>query len=232
MREYLSYGGGVGSTGLLCYLLPRIRNGEIEVVFCDHGGDYPETYQYVKYIQEALGIHITVLKIDIEGKGNLYEYFKHYEMIPLYRWRICTVASKIKPFNKYVQTPCISYQGITWDERKRAKPNKNPDIENKYPMVEAELTREDAISLIKKEGLDVPMRSGCWFCPFQGREQWRYLYEKHEDLFIKAVDLEENAQSRRKNSRILPSGKPLKMLYDEFKFQSKLDEFSCGCGVV
>lgn len=45
MREYLSYGGGVGSTGLLCYLLPRIRNGEIEVVFCDHGGDYPETYQ-------------------------------------------------------------------------------------------------------------------------------------------------------------------------------------------
>ena len=116
MKEYLSYGGGVGSTGLLCYLLPRIRAGEIEVVFCDHGGDYPETYDYVEYIQKALGIDITVLKVDIEGKGNLYEYFQHYKMIPLYRWRICTDKSKIRPFTKYVETPCISHLGITWDE--------------------------------------------------------------------------------------------------------------------
>lgn len=225
IKKYLSYGGGVGSTGLLCYLLPEVQSGEIEVVFCDHGGDYPETYEYVQYIQNELDIPITILKVDIEEKGNLYEYFQHYKMIPLYRWRICTYKSKIRPFNAYVQTPCISYLGITWDEKKRARPNKNKGIENYYPMVEKEITRDGAIKLIKSEGLRVPMRSGCWFCPFQGKKQWGYLYENHEDLFLKAIALEEGAQDRRKNSRILPSGKPLTQLYDEFRYQSHLNDF-------
>ena len=225
MKEYLSYGGEVGSTGLLCYLLPRIRAGEIEVVFCDHGGDYPETYDYVEYIQKELNIDITVLKIDIGGHGNLYEWFTNYKMIPIYRWRVCTIESKIKPYSKYVETPCVSYQGITWDERKRARENKVSEIDNRFPMVDAELTRNDAIKLIEKTGLKVPMRSGCWFCPFQGKEQWRYLYENHNELFLKAIKLEENACERRPNSRILPNGTSLIQLYEEFKFQSKLDDF-------
>ena len=219
MKEYLSYGAGVGSTALICHLLDEIKAGGIEIVFFDHGGDWPETYKYVEYIQQKLDIDITVLKVDIENKGGLYDYFYHYKMVPLFQYRICTGKGKIRPFNKYIERPCINYLGITWDERRRARANRLKTVENKYPLAENRITRNSAINIIKKAGLEIPIKSGCWFCPFQGRDQWHKLYDKHNDLFIKAIELEENGNG----TRIQPSGKSLQSMYNNFKYQTKLN---------
>ena len=218
VKQYLSYGAGVGSTALLCYMLDDIRCGDIEVVFSDHGADWPETYEYVEYIKDALKINITILKTDIENKGNLYEYFYHYKIIPLFRYRICTYKGKIIPFNKFAEMPCNVFLGITWDERKRARPNKLKKVMNCYPFVEERITRDRAIKIIKNTGLKIPNKSGCFFCPFQGKKQWKRLYDEHNELFIKAIELEDNA-----DNRILPTGRSLQSMYDEFRYQSKLN---------
>jgi len=47
MKKYLSHGMGVNSTALM--LLLEDEGIEFESVFIDHGGDYPETYEYVNY---------------------------------------------------------------------------------------------------------------------------------------------------------------------------------------
>lgn len=221
IKQYLSYGAGVGSTALLCYLLDEVKSGDIEVVFCDHGGDWPETYDYVNYIQQKLDINITVLKVDIEKKGGLYDYFHHYKMVPLFQYRICTDKGKIKPFNKYIERPCMNYLGITWDERRRARANRLKTVTNQYPFVEKRITRNAAIKIITNAGLNIPIKSGCWFCPFQGKDQWRKLYNMHDDLFLKAIELENNGNG----TRIQPNGKPLQLMYDSFKYQTKLNRF-------
>ena len=217
MRQYLSYGAGVGSTALLCHMLDDIRSGNVEVVFCDYGADWPETYDYVEYIQKTLKITITVLKVEIQGSKGLYNFYMDHNTIPFYRYRICTDKSKIRPFNKYIERPCNVFLGITWDERKRAKPNKTKTITSYYPFVEDRTTRDRAIRIIENTGLKIPNKSGCYFCPFQGKAEWKRLFDEHNDLFIKAICLEDNA-----DNRILPTGRSLQSLYDEFKFQSTL----------
>ena len=218
MKQYLSYGAGVGSTALLCHMLNDIRCGAVEVVFCDHGADWPETYEYVDYIKTALDIDITTIKVQINGSNGLYNYFYDHNAIPLHQYRICTDKGKIRPFNKYVNKPCKVYLGITWDERKRANQNKLKTVLNCYPFVEQRITRGWALKIIEKSGLKIPHKSGCYFCPFQGKAEWKRLYDEHNDLFVKAIELEDNA-----NNHILPTRRSLQRLYNEFKFQSKLD---------
>ena len=47
MPHYLSMGFGVNSVAL--FLLMERLGMDFEAVFVDHGGDYPETYEYAKY---------------------------------------------------------------------------------------------------------------------------------------------------------------------------------------
>ena len=63
-------------------------------------------------------------------------------------------------------------------------------------MVELGWSRDDAEEYIKSKGLDVPMRSGCWFCPFQRKSQWRRLAHDHPDLLQKVKELEREVGDR------------------------------------
>lgn len=217
IKHYLSYGAGVGSTALICYLLSQIKAKKVEVVFCDHGGDWPETYAYVDYIKKALNIEIMTIKVHIQKKQGLYDYFYSQNMVPLHRYRSCTDKGKIRPFHNYIEKPAGVSLGITWDERKRATSGHLRSVTNYYPLVDARITRTQAIELITNMGLKVPQKSGCYFCPFQGKREWKRLFDEHNELFRKAIELENNA-----NTRILPSGKPLQALYDEFLYQSNI----------
>lgn len=80
-----------------------------------------------------------------------------------------------------------------------------------FPLLENEdvLVRNDIFKLLKDSGVGVPeyyekvtfevdsrkgeyarSRSGCYFCFFQQKIEWVWLYEQHPDLFKKAMDYE------------------------------------------
>lgn len=111
MRIYLSYGGGVDSTA--CYLEMTRRGFDFEAVYCDHGCDWPETYEYLEMFQgwlEENGYRkITVIKPPIvQGvSNNLYEYSWHYHMVPIRERRWCTDKFKVRPLHRYFKKPCF-----------------------------------------------------------------------------------------------------------------------------
>jgi hypothetical protein len=43
-----------------------------------------------------------------------------------------------------------------------------------------------------KKGVYARSRSGCYFCFFQQRIEWVWLYEQHPDLFRKAMEYEKD----------------------------------------
>jgi hypothetical protein len=80
-----------------------------------------------------------------------------------------------------------------------------------YPLLENEevLVKADIFRLLEESGVGVPgyyhqkefsvgdkkgtyarSRSGCYFCFFQQRIEWVWLYEQHPDLFAKAMQYE------------------------------------------
>jgi 3'-phosphoadenosine 5'-phosphosulfate sulfotransferase (PAPS reductase)/FAD synthetase len=86
-------------------------------------------------------------------------------------------------------------------------------FEDYYPILENEesLNREDIFRILKDSGIGIPeyynkiefningkksfysrSRSGCFFCFFQQKIEWIWLYENHRDLFEKAKEYEKD----------------------------------------
>jgi hypothetical protein len=234
MKNYLSFGGGVNSVALYLYLLDN--NIVFEAVFVDHGTDWPETYEYVKMFKDKYPL--TVLKPDVQGYNNLYNYcwFKEWVPSPMRRW--CTDKFKVRVINKYYQKPCWQMLGIDFGEAKRAKMSSTKSIESRFPLIEAEIDREGCKDIIRSHKLPIPIKSGCFICPFQKVHQWKELRQHHPGLFCKAVELERRNMAFRKAQGKKPmflsmSKRSLQTIVDENQRQLfKEDEYPpCNCGL-
>src|SRR3972149_590320 len=107
MRKYLAYGCGVNSTALLIFL--RQQGIDFEPIFADHGGYYPETYEYIKMLNSK-GYDITLLDTRRNGL-TLPEDYERSKTIPTKFHRWCTADFKVNPMRKYYQLPCVLYIG-------------------------------------------------------------------------------------------------------------------------
>lgn len=194
MKHYLSFGGGVNSVAL--YLLMEDLGMDFEAVFVNHGGDWPETYEYVEYFIST-GRPLTILTPEVQGEKTLVDFCLNKRVTPNRRFRWCTDQWKVRPLLKYFQTPCFSHIGIDAGESQRAKISSNNGVENRYLLIEHGIGRDGCREIIKKAGLKDPGKSGCWFCPFQRIGQWRKLRREHPDMFCKAMKMEKVENERR-----------------------------------
>ena len=238
MKHYLSFGGGVNSVAL--HILMVKKEMDFESVFVDHGTDYPETYDYVDMFNDWLGKKgqkkIKILIPDVQGFANLYDYSFHHSMVPSFMYRWCTEKFKIEVVHKYVQRPCFMHIGLDAGELKRAKIISNKGIENRYLLIENEIDRNECKRIIKKEGLEIPQKSGCFICPYQRKKQFIELRRIHPDLYCKALKLEEKNMEYRKKKGKRPltlhsTGRDLPTLVEE-KQLKLFDKYPpCQCGL-
>lgn len=210
LKNYLSFGGGVNSVAL--YLLMEKLGMDFEAVFVNHGGDWPETYEYVDYFIST-GRPITILTPNVNTVEkvrfkSIVDYCKHRVVTPSRISRWCTDRFKVKPMYDHVDTPCFMHLGIDFGEIKRAILNSRDGVENRFLLIEHEINRDRCKQIISEHGLIIPRKSGCYICPFQGRIEYRELRRKHPELFCEVKKLEE-AQ----NKRVTRDGRPWKPFY-------------------
>lgn len=190
-----SNGGGVDSEALRLEL--KRRGMVFESVFCDHGGDLPETYDFIKYLLTK-GEKITILTPRRDDL-NIYDYHFKHTILPMIKYRSCTDHFKIRPMARYYRPkkPYINFIGYDADEKQRVQQSTLKGVEYQYPLIEWGLHRRDCEKIVADaHGDNKPCKSGCFFCPFQDRTQWWDLGKRHPDLFWKAVALEENSRMR------------------------------------
>lgn len=208
-KYILSYGGGVNSTALLFYLLEKKMPLD-EVIFADTGTEMPETYAYLPLIKKyckRMKIKFTTVKgrVGVGRKNtkyfsNLRDYCFHATVIPSRKFRFCTEKFKIIPINKHLKKygcKIVTYIGFDFGEIHRKRPSMIDWIEYAHPFIDAKINRQGCERIIKEMGFPVPVKSGCWFCPFQKLSEWKELRRKHEDLFADAMMLEERVRAVR-----------------------------------
>lgn len=159
MRRYLSFGGGVNSVALYLLLLdqgmtPGNPETGFEAVFVDHGGDWPETYEYVEMFRQQYPL--TILKPFVGGCSTIIDYCESKKCVPTPIRRWCTDKFKVSVLHKYFATPCWQYIGIDTSEAKRAKISSKKGIESRWPLLEAEMDRAACISIIQRHGFMPP----------------------------------------------------------------------------
>lgn len=189
----LSLGAGVNSTALLHVLLDEQMPLD-EVVLADTGAEKPETYEYIeKWIKPFLaekGVPYTVVK----PKTQLIERCLHGHKVPDRHFRWSTRDMKINPIKKYLKPrkPVHVYLGICYDEIHRVKDSRIDWITNSWPLVDKRITRQDCVDILRRKGWEIPVKSGCFFCPFQGKKDWFWLWKTHPDLFELSKKIERN----------------------------------------
>lgn len=204
VKVYLSHGLGVNSWALYLLLIEQgqVPGVDFEAVAVDHGADKPESYEYLEMMMTK-GYPVTVIKPNYGGFDNLYDYCLKYAILPSripgMRW--CTENFKTEVVKKYRQTPCIELIGFDAGEPGRAKSmHEREGSTFDYPLISEGIDRQGCIDLIKRHGLPVPIKSGCYVCPFQGRKDWMDLRKQHPELFCKARTLEILCNQRRMES--------------------------------
>lgn len=197
MKYIVSYGGGVNSTAMVIFLVKKKLPLDY-VVFADTGDEMPETYEYLKDMEKFLSKYKIPFKIVVVPNGDsLSERCMRRKVIPSQVWRWCTRDMKVVPihiFYRSLNAHVCQYMGIDYDEVERMKDPKVDYVTNIYPLIDYKIGREKCVELIKEAGLPIPVKSGCYFCPFNSIGRWAELYKTHPELYKKAMKIEENGK--------------------------------------
>ncbi len=126
IQSIVALSGGKDSVATL--LKVRAEGWKPKVVFCDTGWEHPMLYEYLKYLEKALGIDIIFLK------SNKYEDFIDMviqkKRFPSTLARFCSELLKVHPMIDYlldeVADNFLVFQGIRKNEsQKRSKMNES-----------------------------------------------------------------------------------------------------------
>ena len=81
--------------------------------------------------------------------------------------------------------------GISTDEAIRMRDSRDRWMTNRYPLIEAGMSRRDCMDWWDSR-YDRPLeRSACVACPFQSRRRWVETKRRWPDLFAEAVEIDD-----------------------------------------
>ncbi len=211
----VSFGGGVDSTAMLIEMKNRGIRPDV-ILFADTGAERPGTY-----------IHIEVMKAWTRRVGfpeiNTVKYtppiapYKNLEGESLKNQALpalafgrhsCSMKWKVGPQNRELKELGIGPRrhAIGLDDspadRKRAgrfaeKAFEAPGVSFWYPLQEWGIDRQRCEAIIEAEGLRVPMKSCCFFCPGMKRVEIQEQARENPGLYQRALDMEANFRSGR-----------------------------------
>lgn len=201
MTNIISYGAGQNSTAMIILMF----NEGIKIdgiIFAETGNEMPKTYEFLPEFKEwcrKRNIDFITVKSKL---GNLKKHYESNKIIPYRMYRSCTHKFKIIPIFDYIKEkygikhPINMFMGISYEEKKRAdKISGRKQFHFVYPLIEKAIDRKGCVNIIKKEGLSVPVKSGCYFCPFQVKKEWIKLYKEYPDLFDECIKFEKNGRA-------------------------------------
>lgn len=240
----VSYGGGTNSTAMLVGLKERGIRPDV-ITFADTGGEKPGTYSHLSMMQFWCFRNdfpeITVVRKQGNGE-TLEENCLRMNMLPsiAYGFKSCSSKYKIEPQNKYFNnlpeakaiweagdkvTKMIGYDA---DEERRAGIPEDDKYTYEYPLIDWGWGRAECIEAIKREGIPLPGKSACFFCPSSKVTEIRWLAAKHPDLMDRAIAMERNAEL----TQVKGLGRNFRwedVIATDDMFEDNFIELSCGC---
>lgn len=205
----ISLGAGVqSSTMLLMACRGEIEPKPKYAVFSDTGWEPKHVYDYLDWLQgEAEKYGIEVIRT---SRGNIRDdvmntvnHGTRSASVPFFTLnadgskgmvrRQCTSEYKILPVRKAIrqilgyqprQTPkekILLWMGISTDEIQRVKPSQVKFIENKYPLIDLGMSRQDCLDWMERRGYPMPPKSSCIGCPYHNNVMWLDM-KKHDPV--------------------------------------------------
>ena len=184
-----------------------------DVVYFDTGWDFPQIYDHLEKLEKFTGITFVRLRTEKPFDYWMFEYeYEHRDGeivrgygFPTFKTRWCTRMKQdtISSYWEKTGKP-VKYVGIAYDERHRVKSAESGRLakENqKYPLIEWEITEHQALIYCYEKGFDWGGlynhfdRVSCWCCPFKTLDELRMLYRYYPDLWKQLLERERKARN-------------------------------------
>jgi hypothetical protein len=120
--------------------------------------------------------------------------YKIRELVKAARSRVGADAIRAWRKNKLAGPLVEQWIGISSDETWRMKGSREEWIVNRWPLIEANISRESCLRWMEAKGYPRPPRSACVFCPYHSDNEWRRLRDDEPEAFAQAVEWERSAQ--------------------------------------
>ena len=191
-------------------------------IFADTHWEPPSVYTHLEWLAGQLPFPMHVvdngrsLREDVKVLTN-HSGSRNYVDIPVYLKgrngegdgigrRQCTTNYKIRPIRRRIRellglrprqrvpagTMVELWLGISTDEAIRMKDSRDRWMTNRYPLIEAGMSRGDCADWWSAR-YDRPLeRSACVACPFQSRQRWVETKRRWPGLFAEAVEIDAN----------------------------------------
>ena len=189
-------------------------------IFADTRWEPPSIYEHLGWLAKQLSFPLHMvdngrsLREDVRALTN-HSDSANYVDIPVYLRgrdgqadgigrRQCTTNYKIRPIRRKLRellgvrprrrvpagTTVELWLGISTDEFSRTRPSRDRWIRNRYPLIEAGMSRRDCLAWWEAR-YDRPLeRSACVGCPYQSRRRWVETMQRWPDLFAEAVEID------------------------------------------
>ena len=194
-------------------------------IFADTRWEPPSVYEHIEWLRDWLSFPLHVvdngrsLREDVKALTN-HSGSRSYVDIPVFLKgrggegdgigrRQCTDNYKIRPIRRRIRdllglrprqrvpagTTVELWLGISTDEAIRMKTSRDRWIENRYPLIEAGMSRRDCMEWWAAR-YDRPLeRSACVACPFQSRQRWVETKRRWPELFAEAVEIDDRMRN-------------------------------------
>lgn len=218
--RYISLGAGVQSS-VLALMASR---GEIKpmpdfAIFADTQWEPVQIYKHLDWLEKQLAFPVyrvtygDIRKMSLGTLGgniapSMPVFIKNTEGGII--GRQCTQNYKIDPIYKRVRqlmgykkgqrlpkdTVVESWMGISRDEVQRMKDSRKWWVVNRYPLIEANMTRYDCQLWFEERYPDRTLaRSACIGCPYRNDKEWRKMKDEDPVSWADAVEFDHAMRS-------------------------------------
>ena len=154
------------------------------ILFSNTGGEQPHTYDFLPIMDRWLEDHglPTITQVEYTDRNGdrltLEQECLRSGTLPAiaYGYKKCSLKHKIQPQDKFCNNypPCRE----VWARGERV----------------VKFIGLDCVTAIQQEGLPLPGKSSCFFCPSMKKREIRTLYHQHRDLYDRAIAIEDGAR--------------------------------------
>jgi hypothetical protein len=208
----VAYGGGTNSVAMLCGFRERNIKPDL-LIFADTGGELPHTYNHIdlmsKKCEEWWGIPIERVYAKYKGEyESLEDSCIRKKTLPslAFGFKACSMKHKVEPQNKRVRewmksngvseiVRAIGYDAAEGHRKVNAKDAvlaKGLNENYWYPLIEWMWTRRECIEVINRNGIPLPGKSSCFFCPAMKNGEILRLKRDYPEYFERAIAMEKN----------------------------------------
>lgn len=210
----------------------------VEVVYCDTlAYEHPDNKRFMADVSKWLGREIKIIRS--EKYKDIYDVFEKTGWLVGPGGARCTTELKKVPRKKYQKPDDIHVFGFTSEEKHRVArfSEQNPELDAVFPLIEADLTKDDCHDFLRRNGIAQPAmyrlgysNNNCIGCVKGGVGYWQKIRNDFPDIYWKMAAMERKLEVAI-NSKV-KDGVKYRVYLDELEENKsavqELFDFSCG----